>query len=78
MPRERPTPSRQINLPEFTKLALPFTRKATDLVVVENWVNKVEKTFLAFEVPEASRMPLAEYQLKESANDWWTTKKANL
>ena len=47
-------------------------------MVAENWVNDVEKTFKAFEVPEASKMALAEFQLKERANDWWVAKKTSM
>ena len=47
-------------------------------MVAEKWISEVEKTFKAFEVPDASKMSLAEFQLKEQANDWWTAKKASM
>ena len=74
----RPAQARELRLPDFTKLAPQFTGQSPDPMVAENWVNEVEKTFKAFEVPEASKMALAEFQLKEQANDWWVTKKASM
>ena len=47
-------------------------------MVAENWVNEDEKTFKAFKVPEALKMALVEFQLKERANDWWAAKKASM
>ena len=77
-PQVRPVQARELRLPEFTKLAPQFTGQSPDPMVAENWVNEVEKTFKAFEVPEASKLSLAEFQLKERANDWWVAKKASM
>ena len=74
----RPAQARELRLPDFTKLAPQFTGQSPDPMVAENWVNEVEKTFKAFEVPEASKMSLAEFQLKERGNDWWVAKKASM
>ena len=57
-------------MPEFAKLVPEFDRKSSDLVDTENWVIRVEKIFLAFEVPDKLKMPMAEFQLKLNANDW--------
>ena len=61
----RPAQVRELRLPDFAKLAPQFTGQSPDPMVAENWVNEVEKTFKAFEVPETSKMALAEFQLKE-------------
>ena len=67
-----------MKLPEFSKLAPQFDGKSLDLVDAENWVMRVEKPFSAFEVPEWMKMPLAEFQLNELADDWWKNERANL
>ena len=69
---------REVKLPDFIKLAPPFTGKSTDPAAAEIWVNEVEKAFSAGNVPDESKMPLAEFQLKEHAHDWWSTEKLNL
>ena len=69
MPRERPTQSREIKLAEFTKLAPPFIRTSFDPADAEYWINDVEKAFSTSEIPEAMKVPLVEFQLKERAND---------
>ena len=65
-------------MPEFAKLAPEFDGKSSDPVDAENWVTGVEKAFSAFEVPARLQMPMAEFQLKIDANDWWRNTKANL
>ena len=67
-----------MKLPEFSKLAPQFDGKSFDPVDAENWVMRVKKSFSAFEVPERMKMPLAEFQLDEVADDWWKNEKANL
>ena len=62
--------TREVRLPEFAKLAPEFDGRSSDPVDVENWVTIVEKAFSAFEVPNRLKMPMAEFQLKLSANDW--------
>jgi len=73
---ERPVQAREVRLPEFAKLAPVFDGKSSDPVVAENWVTEMEKTFKAFSMPEAMKMPLAEFQMKDTANDWWVGQKA--
>ena len=73
---ERPVQAREVRLPEFAKLAPEFDGKSPDPVVAENWVIEIEKTFKASNVSEAMKMPLAEFQLKDTANDWWVGEKA--
>ena len=63
-------------MPEFAKLAPEFDGKSLDPVVAENWITEMEKTFKAFNVSETMKMPLAEFQLKTTANDWWVGEKA--
>ena len=70
--------ARPIGLPEFVKLAPIFDGKSSDLTVAENWINEVEKAFSACQIADDAKMALAKYQLKQSANDWWAPKKANL
>ena len=38
----------------------------------------VEKAFVAFEAADRMKMPYAEFQLEELADDWWKNEKANL
>ena len=38
----------------------------------------VEKSFAAFDVAERMKMPYAEFQLEESADDWWKNERALL
>ena len=66
---ERSIQAREVRLPEFAKLAPDFDGKSPDPVVAESWVTKMEKTFKAFNVFEAMKMLLAEFQLKTTAND---------
>ena len=61
--------ARGVRLPEFAKLAPDFDGRFPDPVVVENWVTKMEKSFKAFNVSEAMKIPLAKSQLKATAND---------
>ena len=63
-------------MPEFSKLARDFDGKSPNPMVAKNWVTKMEKTFKAFNVPEAMKMPLVEFQLKTMVNDWWVNEKA--
>ena len=56
-------------LPEFAKLALQFTGKLTNLADAEYWMNETEKAFGAGDISEDMKVPLAEFQLKERAND---------
>ena len=58
-------------------MAPEFNGKSSHLVVAENWVMEMEKSFKPFEVLEVMKMPLAKFQLKETANDWWMNVKAN-
>ena len=46
-----------------------FNGESSDLAIAENKVTEVEKSFKAFNVSEAMKMPLAEFQLKKLAND---------
>ena len=64
-------------MPEFAKIAPEFNGKSSDLVVAENWVTEVEKSFRAFNVSEAMKMSLVEFQLKDTTNDWWVNAKAS-
>ena len=64
-------------MPDFAKLAPEFYGDSSDPTVAENWVTEVEKSFAAFSVPEEMKMPLAEFQLKKLANDWWVSEKAS-
>ena len=73
--KERQAQVREVRLPEFTKLAPEFNGELSDSAVAENWVTEVEKSFKAFNVLEAMKMPLAEFQLKKAANDWWVSEK---
>ena len=70
--------ARPIGLPEFVKLAPTFDGKSSDPTVAETWINEVEKAFAACQIADEAKMGLAEYQLKQNANDWWAPKKANL
>ena len=56
-------------MPNFAKLASQFTGQSPDPMVAENWISEIEKPFKAFDILDASKMPLVEYLLKESAND---------
>ena len=73
---EMPIQAREVRLPEFAKLAPDFDGKSLDPVVAKNQVTQMEKTFKAFNVSEAMKMPLAEFQLKATANDWQVGEKA--
>ena len=70
--------AREVRLPEFSKLIPKFNGRSFNPVDAENLVRGVEKAFLAFKVANRMKMPLAEFQLKESANDWYKNEKANL
>ena len=59
-----------MNLVEFTKLAPLLTGQSSDPVVAENWIVDVEKAFALGQTTEESKLPLAEFQLKEKAHDW--------
>ena len=61
---------KEVKLPELAELAPDFDGRSSDPVVAENWVTEMTKTFKAFNVSEAMKMPLAEFQLKATANDW--------
>ena len=63
---------------EFPKLAPKFNGRSTDPVDAKNWVMGVEKSFAAFNVAKRMEMPYAEFQLEESANDWWNNERAIL
>ena len=39
----------------------------------EWWVEEIEKTFTALEVPEHKKVDYATYVLRGDANDWWTS-----
>ena len=67
---ERPVQVREVRLPKFAKLAPVFEGKSSDPMVAENWVTEMKKTFKAFNVPKAIKIPLAEFQLKVTTNDW--------
>ena len=56
-------------MPDFTELAPQSIGQSPNPMVAENLINEVEKTFKALKVPDASKMSLAELQLKEWAND---------
>ena len=74
-----PARAREVRLPEFVKLAPSFNGKSTDPAQAETWIAEVEKAFRACQVEtDEAKMGLAEYQLKEEANNWWIFKKANL
>ena len=72
-----PAQAREIRLPKFANLAPTFSGKSSNPIVDENCVMEIEKSFKAFDVPEAMKMPLAEFQLKETINDWWMNVNAN-
>ena len=72
-----PARVREVRLPEFVNLTPDFTGKALDPVIAENWIKEMEKAFKAFAVTDDMKMSLAEYKLKETANDWWTSESAN-
>ena len=65
-------------LPGFIKLAPPFTEESFDPAVAENWIIEVEKAFSTCQTPEELKMPLTEFQLKERAHDWRSTKNMSL
>ena len=69
MAGSRSAQAREVRLTEFSKLAPKFNGRSFDPVDAENWVMGVEKSFTAFEVAERMKMPYAEFQLEESAND---------
>ena len=73
----RPAKVREVRLPEFVNLTPDFTGKALDPMIAENWIKEMEKAFKAFAVADDMKMSLAEYKLKETANDWWTSESAN-
>ena len=74
---ERQAQTREVRLPDFAKLAPEFFGDSSDPAVAENWVTEVEKSFKASNVSEAMKMPLAKFQLKKTANDWWVSEKAS-
>ena len=61
--------AKPIGLPEFVKLAPIFDERSSDPVVAENWINEVEKAFSGCQIADDAKMALAEYQLKQHAND---------
>ena len=78
MAQEQQAQVKEVKLLEFIKLAPPFTGESPDPAIAENWIVEVEKAFSACQTPEELKMPLAEFQLKARAHDWWSTKKMSL
>ena len=64
--------------PKFLKVAPTFDSRSPDPTIAEHWMNKVEKAFTIYEMPDQFKVPLAEFQLKMDTNNWWTTKKLNV
>ena len=58
-----------MRMPDFIKLALSFKGKYSDPVVAEDWIREVEKAFLVCQTLEDLELSLAEFQLKELANN---------
>ena len=80
-PGDQVRPGRQVGnvrLLEFLKVAPTFDGRSPDPTVAEHWMNEVEKAFTICETLNHSKVPLAEFQLKTDANNWWTTKKLNV
>ena len=65
----RQAQAREVRLTEFSKLAPRFNGRLNDPVDAENWIMGVEKSFVAFDVVERMKMPYAEFQLEEFADD---------
>ena len=63
---------------EFSKIAPQFNGRSSDPADAEYWINEVEKAFKAGQILYDMKVPLAEFQLKERANDWWVTLKSNI
>ena len=70
--------NRELRLTEFTKIVPQFNGRSSNPADAEYWINEVEKAFRVGQIPDDMKVPLAEFQLKERANDWWVTLKPNI
>ena len=66
---QRPARDRQIKLPEFTKLVKEFHGDRADHIAPTNWIDDLEKAFIACAVSKHRKLSLAEFWLKKDANN---------
>ena len=55
------------------ELVPKFYPEAGKHLEAEWWVEEIEKTFTALEVPEHKKVDYATYVLREDANNWWSS-----
>ena len=62
-------------LRQFQDLDPSSFRGATNLVVAETWVRKLEKMFEVLKCTNQQKVELAVYMLEGEADDWWNGAK---
>ena len=65
-----------LNLNKFVELVPQFYPKASKHLEAEWWVEEIEKTFAALEVPENKKVDYVAYVLRGDANSWWSSTKS--